>query len=1439
MRLQQQQANQKLQTQPSQQQTLVGLQSPLPQHQKQLQRQQQLQLPQQQLPKSPLRRQALASNNRNHCEANQQASRSQHQQLTAPSDSPLLPSSDPEHISRSGRLIRLPARFQNASQEPKATARINRQPIPFPLSYDKRPRAHPAPPPYTSYGLQAAYSLDGASRVDSSKRKSGAFAVVKNTPTRTSVVAFKILNASNNFAEFSAAEAALQDGVTNKHHTILIVSDSQLVFDFLRDANDIVPPHLREIAARVRSLCTQFAAIYVSKVYSHRKDSFLGNQVADALCTWALNSHRDHNLILQLTHHTLAQRLQSLNKSPPPPSNCCNICLKKDDHKAEQCPIFSFQHAISSDNPHCIACLSHDHTAERCPLYSNPQSRPALAWSKTGPHLDENVDLQDIASIDFDNIRFPSRQSGEQFDDYWETVLSTLFFAKDAQRQLAAEKAIAAWSSHYHVEGHSIRAHRSSSIPVDSRVNHNAHPDPPEDITAVRARKAAALGVDARPSDVTKALRSAPPITLTDSIREELQSLYPSPADDDVVFEPCPLPFFTISRHRVARYIMARSKRSHPGTLGLNFGILQLMCKRWYKTETSDAPNSKWTLFCELIAKIMSGNATLMSPMLHEVFGFCFDKNFEKPGQPQSIRNIGVEETLLRVPAALVFERVMPDAIERGFITEFDLGAGKRCGAEIFAKIAEMLATSGAVITVMDVRKAFNNLRRRDILAAVKDFGNPLLSAFIHFLFERNPNVTFRDASSGNSLTCCLKTGILQGNPLSVFVFALTIAYILRPLRQKFAGHSIIPAYVDDMFLASNPKQIQHYPEMLSEFFSTFNQHGLEFDFTEVAKTSVFSLKPLPAAVISRLAIMGIRTQTEGIAPCKCPFGSATFMNTFISKATAKLAARHQAFDALWPAMLAADTHRRKPTLRSYEQFLNLVRLSFLSMPMYTLRTVKPSFCEPYALAGSRMAESLICKVFPPSCTPPELSHPTATAFPNIDMLAISNDIMQLPLSRGGLSLRLPSSIFRIAYVSSCIDCYKLLHRAASTLQFPFDFNNFGDYRVARDWLIGKIPTITDELIYEALGLLDADFAHETTQQLLTCAFNSHEIRRIADALKPVPAYYFAFLARTDSHQEQASWPFNPKVRANLSIGPLLNSEFSRGLQIATLRPAFSQAGYCSVCDKPIDTVGLHLLKCEHTRYTAIHDTVKHSLASRLRSLMPARLAALSVLVEKPVNLFYKLKEATQSETIVRKSDIALLLSGCTQQDTLIIDLVSVQCDTPNGRDGFYFDLNRAEVSKRHTYSKYAIPPHFFFPLAFGRTNILSRETQRFCQVVGQYFPKTLKIADKLRATLSRSIVLGVATSFNAVMRRLQLSDANALAFSMVPPVPDSARHPDNSVFKQLAKIHAPLLQTPTRSLGPRLAAILTRDASPSVLVKGGEPRSLGCSLQAVCDSDP
>jgi hypothetical protein len=159
----------------------------------------------------------------------------------------------------------------------------------------------------------------------------------------------------------------------------------------------------------------------------------------------------------------------------------------------------------------------------------------------------------------------------------------------------------------------------------------------------------------------------------------------------------------------------------------------------------------------------------------------------------------------------------------------------------------------------------------------------------------------------------------------------------------------------------------------------------------------------------------------------------------------------------------------------------------------------------------------------------------------------------------------------------------------------------------------------------------------------------------------------------------------------------------------------------------------------------------------------------------------------------------------------LVTDLVSTLCQKPNAADGFYFELKQAETQKRATYSMYNIKLHHFFPLAFGRTNILSRETLRFCDFVGDYFPKPLKVSDRLRATFSRSISAGVASTFNSTVRRLQLADANLVAYSMIPPLAESLR---SSISRsQLSKLYGSLNRVSSDQLPARFTDIMTRDS--------------------------
>ena len=152
--------------------------------------------------------------------------------------------------------------------------------------------------------------------------------------------------------------------------------------------------------------------------------------------------------------------------------------------------------------------------------------------------------------------------------------------------------------------------------------------------------------------------------------------------------------------------------------------------------------------------------------------------------------------------------------------------------------------------------------------------------------------------------------------------------------------------------------------------------------------------------------------------------------------------------------------------------------------------------------------------------------------------------------------------------------------------------------------------------------------------------------------------------------------------------------------------------------------------------------------------------------------------------------------------------------------------MNVKEYAKRSKYYKYFILPWRFFPLAFGRTNVLSRETLRFCEAVGAYFPNALKIEAKIRACLSRAITNGVAATFNGEMRQMQLRTLNAVASSMVPPAPDRRTKDPALVGLKPKNARAFPPSSSALTLYNNLSAINSRDDSQCLPADADEPSS-------------
>jgi hypothetical protein len=390
-------------------------------------------------------------------------------------------------------------------------------------------------------------------------------------------------------------------------------------------------------------------------------------------------------------------------------------------------------------------------------------------------------------------------------------------------------------------------------------------------------------------------------------------------------------------------------------------------------------------------------------------------------------------------------------------------------------------------------------------------------------------------------------------------------------------------------------------------------------------------------------------------------------------------------------------------------------------------------------------------------------------------MMEISLDIMQLPLSLGGLSLRLPIETYAIAYAASCGECVPYLNAAALRLGFVFVSAALPGLSEARASVVRQLDGYRvrkpKELIVFERASEIADPA--PLQESLTALLNHAKITRIAKALEKVPVFAHAFLARTDTAQNHCSWPFNPIARRNLKIAALADEDFSRAIQIAMLRP-ITPPRLCD-CGAVIDPVGLHLLHCRFVHFGYLHDCIKTALVATCKSFQPLDLSAVSVVMERPVARFYPRKDPLQPEGPVILADIVVSLSDTAQQACVIADVSSVLSRGPSLSSDFHAALRARSQAKRLKYSKYAIPSHLFHPVTVGRTNVLSRDALLFCDVIGNFFPTVPKAVDRLRAAISRAVCVGAARTLNTTIRRNQLA---VVIGSSVPGVPKSAACP-------------------------------------------------------------
>ncbi|KAL0219384.1 hypothetical protein P9112_005037 [Eukaryota sp. TZLM1-RC] len=191
-----------------------------------------------------------------------------------------------------------------------------------------------------------------------------------------------------------------------------------------------------------------------------------------------------------------------------------------------------------------------------------------------------------------------------------------------------------------------------------------------------------------------------------------------------------------------------------------------------------------------------------------------------KPGngiKPDGIRPIAVGESLSRLLASIVFDRVKDKAST--FLNPHQFGIKTIDGASVAAIASDTFfnAEENNFIFNLDFKNAFNSVKREAIFEVIKsDF--PELSSFFYHFYGKESDLIF------NSFALKSSSGVKQGDPLGPLLFCLAIHKTLNIIKQKYPSIKIV-AYMDDISLIGSFDLLELVAQEIADSYENIGLH--------------------------------------------------------------------------------------------------------------------------------------------------------------------------------------------------------------------------------------------------------------------------------------------------------------------------------------------------------------------------------------------------------------------------------------------------------------------------------------------------------------------------------------------------------------------------------------------------------------------------------------
>ena len=535
------------------------------------------------------------------------------------------------------------------------------------------------------------------------------------------------------------------------------------------------------------------------------------------------------------------------------------------------------------------------------------------------------------------------------------------------------------------------------------------------------------------------------------------------------------------------------------------------------------------------------------------------------------IRPIAIGETLYRL-AAGVLAQAMSNEVS-AFLGPLQFGAPtRRGGVEALSLVIQTFLAENpdACVISTDVANAFNTVSRLSMLNTISAI--PALAPMMHLSYGQPSRLLFTE-----DVTILSEEGTRQGDPLASIGFNMSLGPVLNRTREAHPDVLIVSLHDDTYILGTEVDVADAFATLETELASVKLA-------MKRSKCKIYS----PNTDVSATALdLTISNAPDGIVAVGTPIGSQLFQTEYLAEAIDDVKKTLTAMKDI----VQENTQKRSrkhPILQSVFQLLRLCTLSRVNL---LTRVLPPEVTTgPITVLEDTLYETLLQLL--------QISLP-ANHSANLYMRTIAT----LPLRLGGMGVPHCASSLQAAFIGAWALVGVQVKRAVASLS------------------ANSAPIVT---LRNTISDVQADLPNESPlrETLVAAAFletprtgvqhaisaalaESRRAKLLTTALADVPANY-----RIRSAFLSCSMPY---AGAWLSILPthpgkaMTDEQFRIAARLRLQVPLTSgipSGAKCSLCNKDVDSLGVHALQCNKNAagLTHRHEAVNDSLLQIIRS---------------------------------------------------------------------------------------------------------------------------------------------------------------------------------------------------------------------------------------------